>query len=226
MTVTAQVSVGVSDQSVGLAEKAGPDVATRAMLKREFASYLHDTVLQTLALMQYHQRTLSDVRALARIQESELRAWLAVVDTCAAQSISSALRRIVREVAQTYGLAIDVITAATCESAHAVEALLFATREALVNAAKHARSDRVDVYASATHNSVTVWIRDRGVGFDPTNVASDRWGIAQSIRSRIASAGGAAVVTSRPGEGTEIELTVPRSDAADNAGGFLVRPCA
>ena len=87
---------------------------------------------------------------------------------------------------------------------------MLAAREAMVNAAKHARSDEISVYAEVEPTSVSVFVRDRGVGFDPGTVAPDRRGIVDSIESRVRRAGGSATITSSPGTGTEVELTMPR----------------
>ena len=87
---------------------------------------------------------------------------------------------------------------------------MLAAREAMVNAAKHAQSDEISVYAEVEPAAVSVFVRDRGVGFDPAAVAADRRGIADSIESRLRRAGGSATITSSPGNGTEVELTMPR----------------
>jgi signal transduction histidine kinase len=84
----------------------------------------------------------------------------------------------------------------------------------MVNAAKHAQSDEISVYAEVETTAVAVFVRDRGVGFDRASVAADRRGIADSIESRLRRAGGSATITSSPGNGTEVELTMPRGGEA------------
>ena len=83
----------------------------------------------------------------------------------------------------------------------------------MTNSAKHSGSDVVDVYAEADEERVSVFVRDRGVGFDPAAVGGDRRGIPDSILARMQRAGGTATVTSAPGAGTEVELTLARAGA-------------
>jgi signal transduction histidine kinase len=97
-----------------------------------------------------------------------------------------------------------------CELDEALRALLDAAREATVNAAKWSGSDQVSLYAEVEADTVMLYVRDRGCGFDPDTVPEDRQGIAQSIRARMARFGGSAVVRSAPGEGAEVQLSMPR----------------
>jgi signal transduction histidine kinase len=83
----------------------------------------------------------------------------------------------------------------------------------MVNAAKHAGVERVDVYAEIDGDAIEAFVRDQGRGFDPVAVPADRRGLRDSIRGRIERAGGTVEVRSAPGEGTEIELRVPRRAA-------------
>ncbi len=83
----------------------------------------------------------------------------------------------------------------------------------MANAAKFAGVEEIDVYAEVTETELAVYVRDRGAGFDPAAVPDDRRGIAESIRGRLERAGGSATVVSTPGEGTEVELRLPRSTA-------------
>jgi signal transduction histidine kinase len=78
----------------------------------------------------------------------------------------------------------------------------------MVNAAKHAGVARVDVYAEVADATATVYVRDRGRGFDPNGVADDRMGIRTSIVGRMERHGGTASIQSAPGDGTEITLTM------------------
>jgi signal transduction histidine kinase len=80
----------------------------------------------------------------------------------------------------------------------------------MTNAARHSGARRVDVYVEVEPAQITAFVRDRGKGFDPDVVDEDRRGIAESIRGRMERVGGSAVVTSAPGEGTEVELRLPR----------------
>src|SRR6185369_3734257 len=90
-------------------------------------------------------------------------------------------------------------------------------REAMVNAAKHAGVQEVSVYAEVEDGTASVFVRDRGSGFDPASVGADRRGLADSIRGRMERHGGTATVRSTVGEGTEVELTVSVSSAADGS---------
>jgi signal transduction histidine kinase len=88
-------------------------------------------------------------------------------------------------------------------------ALVMAAREAIVNAAKHAGVDEVSVYAEVEPAAVTVFVRDRGKGFDPDVVPADRHGLADSIRGRMERNGGTCRLRTAPGDGTEVQLEMP-----------------
>ncbi len=111
-----------------------------------------------------------------------------------------------------HGIAVQVVMVGDCELDDALRALLDAAREATVNSAKWSGSDQVSVYAEVEPDTVMVYVRDRGRGFDPGAVPGDRQGIAQSIRARVARFGGAAVIRSAPGEGAEVQLSMPRRE--------------
>jgi signal transduction histidine kinase len=91
--------------------------------------------------------------------------------------------------------------------------MLAAGREATVNSAKWSGASTVSIFAEVEAQQVSMFVRDRGTGFDPDVVAEDRQGIATSIRARMGRVGGAVIIRSIIGQGTEIELTVPRSGA-------------
>jgi signal transduction histidine kinase len=175
------------------------------------AAHLHDSVLQTLALVQRRADQPREVVALARAQERELRAWLyGRAGEREADSFAAAVEAIAAEIEAMHGIDVDVVTVGDCPVAGDVLALLAATREAIVNAAKHSGADAVSVYVEVEPAKVGVSVRDRGKGFDPATVPDDRRGIADSIRARLQRHGGKATVTSAPGEGTEVELEVRR----------------
>jgi signal transduction histidine kinase len=117
-----------------------------------------------------------------------------------------------RQVEADHGIAVQVVLVGDCELDDALRALLDAAKEATVNAAKWADVDQVSVYAEAEADTVMVYVRDRGKGFDPGEVPADRQGIAQSIRVRVARFGGSAVIRSAPGEGAEVQLSMPRKE--------------
>jgi signal transduction histidine kinase len=129
------------------------------------------------------------------------------------RTIGELVERAADEVEADLGVLVEVVRVGDCEVDDALVALGQAAREAIVNAAKHAGVDEVSVYVEVEAGEVAVYVRDRGVGFDPAAVAADRRGIADSIVGRLARQGGRAVVRSVPGEGTEVELSVPRRTA-------------
>ncbi len=190
---------------------------TRAEERAATAAHLHDSVLQTLALIQRRAGEAGEVRALARRQERELRAWLYGTGAAVpASSLAAAVQEIAGEVEASYGVAVEVVVTGDAESVavddrSAAAALVAATREALVNAAKHAGVDEASVYLEVGAAQLAAYVRDRGNGFEVQAVPDDRRGLRDSITDRIERHGGSARVRSSPGTGTEIALTVPRS---------------
>lgn len=189
--------------------------------REEIASHLHDSVLQTLALIQKQAGKPDEVVRLARSQERELRGWLFGDPAQRAGSLSAGLAGVGAEVEDDYGIEVDVITVGDLRpddeppaQRRRWSALVGATREALVNAAKHSGERKVDVYGEVGDDQVEVFVRDRGVGFDPADVDDDRQGIARSIRARMDRAGGAASIESTPGRGTNVRLIMSRSVGA------------
>lgn len=177
------------------------------------AAHLHDSVLQTLALI---QRTAQDPRrtiTLARRQEAELRQWLYGNSEAAATTISGALQSMVDEVEDLYDIRVQQVVVGDQPMNEALLALIAATREACVNAAKHSGVLDVSVYVEVTAREVEAYVRDRGAGFDVRATTEGR-GIAQSIRGRLARIGGSATVVSSPGVGTEVRMAAPCRDAA------------
>lgn len=177
--------------------------------RAEIASRLHDSVLQTLALIQKRAGDSAEVVRLARGQERELRAWLFDADEKTTQTIFGAVGTAAGEVEDLFGVRVRLVTVG--EDAALTEATrmaVMAAREAMVNAAKHAGVDAMDIYAELLGGELSIFIRDRGVGFDVDAVAPDRHGICDSIVSRMERVGGSAKISSTPGQGTEVELTV------------------
>jgi signal transduction histidine kinase len=174
------------------------------------AARIHDSVLQTLALVQRDADDAPRVRALARRQERELRRWLYGRGYDGATTVADALADAVAEVEEAHLTQIELATSGDAPLDGALGELVLAAREAMVNAAKHAQSDEISVYAEVEDAAVAIYVRDRGIGFDRAAVAADRRGIAESIERRLRAAGGSATITSSPGNGTEVELTMPR----------------
>ncbi len=190
----------------------------RADERAEVAAHLHDSVLQTLAMVQRRANDPREVVRLARMQERELRAWLlsggASADlTGTATSLGAALEALAASVEREQGVPVEVVRVRDCD-VDGMDALLLAAREAVVNAAHHSGASVVSVYLEVEPERVTLFVRDRGNGFDIDAVPGDRGGISNSIIGRMARAGGRAVVRSAPGDGSEVELELPRPRAS------------
>src|SRR3954462_7524221 len=182
----------------------------RSQERAEMAAHLHDSVLQTLALVQQRSDDPRTVAALARRQDRELRAWLARRPGTEATHLAAALEGAADEVERDHGMAVEVVVVGDAELDEPARALVAAAREAMVNAAKFGAGSPVDVFAEVLDDELQVYVRDRGPGFAPADVPADRRGARESIVGRMARHGGRAEVRSEPGQGTEVELAVPR----------------
>jgi signal transduction histidine kinase len=184
----------------------------RSQERAEMAAHLHDSVLQTLALVQQRADDPRAVTALARRQERELRSWLTRrVDDAGPLRLARALEVAASEVERDHGVVVDVVAVGDADLDPRGEALVAAAREAMVNAAKFGAGSQVDVYAEASGGDLEVYVRDRGPGFDASALPADRRGVRESIVGRMARHGGRAEIHSAPGAGTEVELTMPGS---------------
>jgi signal transduction histidine kinase len=197
-------------------ELSGDRVARiREEQRAEMAAHLHDSVLQTLALIQNRAGASSEAARLARAQERELRAWLYDGDQPADSDLPTDLRDYAGALELDYPVRIDVVSAGLSTERASGE-LAAAAREAILNAARHAGGE-VSVYIEGGATGVDVYIRDRGDGFDPDAVPSDRLGVRQSIVGRMRRAGGAATVRSSGG-GTEVHLHIDHRDEGRDHG--------
>jgi phage shock protein PspC (stress-responsive transcriptional regulator)/signal transduction histidine kinase len=181
----------------------------RTQERADVAAHLHDSVLQTLALIQRQSHDPQAVAGLARTQERELRRWLFESPEASHGSLAAALRDLAAEVEDTHGEPVEVVVVGDVLVGERFAPLLAATREALVNAARHSGAGRVDVYAEVDARQVEVFVRDRGRGFDLDLVPADRQGVRGSIVDRLHRHGGTASVVSRPGSGTEVRMSMP-----------------
>ncbi len=179
----------------------------RADARADMAAHLHDSVLQTLALIQRQSDEPHQVYRLARRQERELRAWL-YQDESTPTTFATVLTEAATDIEDDRGVPIEVVTVGDCPVTETVSALINAARESMVNAAKHSGADKVDVYAEVADGSVEVFVRDRGKGFDPEAIEEDRMGVRGSIVDRMNRHGGTATIRSTPGAGTEIRLEI------------------
>jgi signal transduction histidine kinase/phage shock protein PspC (stress-responsive transcriptional regulator) len=181
----------------------------RADARADMAAHLHDSVLQTLALIQRHADDPKAVQQLARRQERELRNWL-YGDEAEKTTFKAALIAAGTEVEDERGIPVEIVVVGDCETTDAIQALVRAAREAMVNAAKHSGADKIDVYAEVDEDTVEVFVRDRGTGFDLDAVGEDRMGVKGSIINRMERHGGTATVRSSPDNGTEVRLEIHR----------------
>lgn len=181
----------------------------RSEEREEMAAHLHDSVLQTLALIQ-GSKDPQEQAILARIQERELRSWLFSGTARAEGTLESAIEAIAGEVERDHHVAVETVTVGDCPIEPSVDALVRATKEALVNAAKHSGLRQVSVFIEVDADVIDAYITDHGIGFDPDAVNGDRRGIADSIHGRMSRHGGSAEIQSEPGEGTEVHLSMPR----------------
>jgi signal transduction histidine kinase len=181
----------------------------RSQERAEVAAHLHDSVLQTLAMVQRRAGEPAEVAALARRQERELRAWLS--DRPApgqAARLAAALEAAAAEVEESHGVPVEVVVVGDRELDAGHEAVVAAAREAMTNAAKFGGGSPVDVYAESAGSRTHVFVRDRGPGFDSGAVPPDRRGVRESIVGRMERHGGRARITSAPGSGTEVEIVL------------------
>jgi signal transduction histidine kinase/phage shock protein PspC (stress-responsive transcriptional regulator) len=174
----------------------------------DVAAHLHDSVLQTLALIQRKADDPRAVVALARAQERDLRAWLYEDPTAPTSSLRAALEDTAAEVETVHGVPVEVVLVGDAALDDGLVAMVRASREAMLNAARHSGAPAVDVFAEVEGRQVDVFVRDRGSGFDPDGVPADRLGLKGSVIGRMARHGGRATVRSAPGEGTEVHLSM------------------
>jgi signal transduction histidine kinase len=183
----------------------------RSQERVEIATHVHDSVLHTLALIQRSAADPREVTRLARGQERELRRWLYRPEGEAGSgTLTAALDAIAAEVEDDHSVTVEVIVVGDCPLDERLSSMVSAAREALVNAARHAGVVQISLYAEVEPDSVSVFVRDRGRGFDPAAVPAGRYGLAESVIGRMRRAGGTATVRSAPGAGAEIQLQIAR----------------
>jgi signal transduction histidine kinase len=183
----------------------------RSEERAEVAARVHDSVLQTLALVQREADNPKRVAQLARRQERELRGWLYPEGQLFQDdTLVAAIGNAAGEVEELHGVRIEVASAGNAPLDDDARAVVLAAREAMANAARFSRTEEISVYAEVDQEAINVFVRDRGAGFDRDAVAAERRGLAESIEGRMTRHGGTATITSTPGEGTEVELILPR----------------
>lgn len=216
LTLLAGIALIVAPWIVGLVRERDRERRERIrnQERAELAAHIHDSVLHTLTLIQRRADDPREVQRLARVQERALRSWLYQRRTDTETTVSPALERVAAEVEETHGVPIEVVSVGDCPLDEGLHATLQAAREAMVNAAKYAGADTISVFCEVEPEEVLVFVRDRGAGFDLNAVPADRMGVRGSIIGRMERHGGQARIRTAPGEGTEVQLRMPRSPAA------------
>ncbi|MBO4208386.1 ATP-binding protein [Micromonospora echinofusca] len=189
----------------------------REQERAELAAMVHDQVLHTLALIQRNATDVKTVQRLARGQERSLRNWLYKPTASPAERFAAALEQAAAEVEDTFAITVETVVVGDRETDERVGALVAASREALVNAARHAKVQTVSLYAEVEPEQISVFVRDRGTGFDPATVGDQRHGVRGSIIGRMKRHGGRAEIRSTPGDGTEVRLMLPMTRDSSTA---------
>jgi signal transduction histidine kinase len=194
--------------------RAAADRAERIRIdeRADMAARVHDSVLQTLTLIQRHAAEPKRVASLARRQERELRGWLYGDGAAAGDTLVGALAEAATEIEEVHEVRVELASGGDCPLDDRVRAVVLAAREAMQNAAKFSGVDEISVYAECADGTISVFVRDRGAGFDRATVPDDRHGLQESIAGRMARAGGSSRIESAVGSGTEVELTLPQEE--------------
>ena len=187
----------------------------REQERAEVAAMVHDQVLHTLALIQRNAAEPRTVQRLARGQERSLRQWLYAPQGLPSERFAAALEEAVAEVEDTYAVAVESVVVGDRTVDEPVRALVAASREAMVNAARHSGEQTLSLYAEVEPEQCSVFVRDRGVGFDPDQVDGHRHGVRGSIVGRMHRHGGSAEILSKLGAGTEVRLIMPLSEGGE-----------
>lgn len=211
MVGVATLAFPILQQASSAAEQARHERA-RAEERADMAAHLHDSVLQTLALIQ-RTHDPDRIHQLARRQERELRSWLFSDNQTEHKSatVREALETMASEIEGIWPVKVELVVVGDRPIDEACEQVIAATSEAIVNAAKHAQVQRIDVFADIKADAISIWVRDEGVGFDPKSIESSRQGVRNSIIGRLERLHGHVEIDSQLGGGTEIEISCPLS---------------
>ncbi|WP_046471683.1 ATP-binding protein [Allosalinactinospora lopnorensis] len=211
-TMLAGISLIAAPWIVGLVRERDRERRERIrnQERAELAAHIHDSVLHTLTLIQRRADDPREVQRLARVQERALRSWLYQRPADADTTVKPALERVAAEVEESHGVPIEVVCVGDGPIDDGIRAELQASREAMVNASKYAGADSISVFGEVEPKEVLIFVRDRGQGFDLDAVPDDRMGVRGSIIGRMKRHGGEARVRTAPGEGTEVQLRMPR----------------
>jgi len=191
-------------------------VRVRAEERAALVTHVHDSVLQTLTLIERSASDAATVRRLARAQERELRSWLFAPELIGVvardgETFANQLRAIQHDIERDYGVRVDLVVVGDVPLDERIGGLVGAAREAAINAAKWSGAETFSIYGEVEPDTVSTYVRDNGVGFVPAAVADDRQGLAHSIHARLEQLGGSSTVRTTLGEGTDVALSVSRA---------------
>lgn len=217
LAVLTGMAIVLAPLGLRLWRQLGEERALRAREaeRADIAAHLHDSVLQTLALIRARAGDADAVARLARAQERELRAWLYTDRVLVGDSLVATVREVCAQVEDRYGVPVDVVAVGDRPPGAVLEPLLAATREALTNAVVHGRPP-LSLYVEVAPEAVEVFVRDHGAGFDIADIPPDRMGVRESIVGRMIRHGGEATVRRAAGGGTEVHLRVPGGMPGDD----------
>jgi signal transduction histidine kinase/phage shock protein PspC (stress-responsive transcriptional regulator) len=220
MTVLGGTALVLAPWGIRLWRDLDAERASRVRVaeRAEIAAHLHDSVLQTLALIQRRSGDPAEVTRLARGQERDLRAWLYGGPPPDAASLAAAVAAVAADVEDLHGVVVEVVTVGDAPLDERVVALVSALREAISNAVRHG-APPVRVYVEASPTGIEAFVRDRGNGFVLDDVPEHRRGLRDSVIARMQRHGGIATVRSEPGDGTEVRLTLPPEPSPGLAAG-------
>ena len=194
---------------LGLVTQLGEERSerVRSQERADIAAHLHDSVLQTLALIQRNAQSPREVARLARGQERELRTLL-YGNRAVTGQLADLLRRAAGDVEDDYAVKVEVVLVGDLAITADLSAAVDAAREALVNAAKHSGASSISLFGEVEGDVADIFVKDRGTGFDVDQIAEDRQGVRGSIIDRVERHGGTVVITSAPETGTEVHITM------------------
>jgi signal transduction histidine kinase len=188
-------------------------VRIREQERVELAGRVHDSMLQTLTLIQRRADDSAEVRRLVRRSQRELRGWL-YADTPSQQTVRAEVTAVCAEIEDEYRVTIDLVVVGDHPATAAAQPIMQAIREAAINAAKHSSETEFSVYVEIGAAEIAAFVRDRGTGFDVDTVPDDRFGVRDSVLARMERHGGAATIRSTAESGTEVHMTLPLSSTA------------
>jgi signal transduction histidine kinase len=195
-------------------------VQDRARIARD----LHDAIiqelyavglsLQSLGTVVDDDRVRADLEvAVDRLDESIAALRRFIFDlrppVWAERRLERELRQLVREMSLAYSAQVDLSCAGELDgiSETTLDTAALAVREALSNALRHAQAQHIGVEVTVEDGELRIGVTDDGVGFDPDAV--ERGMGLDNLRQRSRQRGGDVEITSQPGDGTRVQITLP-----------------